>query len=393
MKKISKRALTLVLALIMAVTILPTNIFSTTAYAASFVKGDKLSYGSYPQSKVTDATILAQLNAAYVTNPVVTIPSGKYLRVNFSAYTPFYSNYPATEDNSYQDENGYIINTTYWFKYEPIVWRVLYSKTGELYLMAEKLLDSQAYNHTDTDMTWANSSLRKWLNGTFYNTAFSTVEKANVKNSYNLNPDNTDSYAHGGASTYDKIFLISYKDSTTAAYGFNSDFSIYDTKRRDQGTDYAKCMGLNYNLLDAVYNGNSIWWLRSPGGNDAGASRVRTDGFSDDYNVSINDASYGVRPAFKLVVGVPANFKAVRASSSSIKVSWSGVAGATGYQVYRATSSTGASVLLKSVTTTSFTDTKLTKNKAYFYKVRAYKTIGSKSVIGAFTSVKSAKPY
>ncbi|MEI6579256.1 MAG: DUF6273 domain-containing protein [Eubacteriales bacterium] len=394
MKKISKRALTLVLALVMTATVLPTNIFSTTAYAASFVKGDKLSYGSYPQSKVTDANILSQLNSAALgTDNTVTLSGGKYLKVNFSKYTPYYSTSPATFEYSYQDDNGYVVNTTYWFKFEPIVWRVLYSKTGELYLLSDKVLDSQAYNNADTDITWANSSLRKWLNSSFYNIAFSVSQKANIKNSYNVNPNNPDSYAKGGASTNDKIFLISYPDSLNSSYGFSSDPNFTDAKRRDTGTDYAKCMGLNTNIDETQFNGNCYWWLRTPGGNDAGASRVKFGGESDNYNIIAIDADYGVCPAFKLIVTVPANFKAVKASSTSIKVSWSAVAGATGYQVYRSTTSTGAPVLLKSITTASFTDTKLTKNKTYYYKVRAYKTISSKSVIGSFTSVKSAKPF
>jgi hypothetical protein len=395
MKKISKRALTLVLALIMAVTILPTNIFSTTAYAASFVKGDKLSYGSYPQSLVTDVSILALLDAAALgADNTVTLSSGKYLKVNFSKYTPYFATSPATDEYSYQDDNGYRINTTYWFKFDPIVWRVLYSKTGELYLLSEKVLNSLAYNSAETSsMTWSACSLRKWLNGTFYNTAFTTTQKVNIKNSYTLNPDNPDTYKDGGPNTYDKIFLISYPDSLNTAYGFSNNYNATDIKRRDSGTDYAKCMGLNTNIDEPLFNGNCSWWLRTPASGDAGASRVLFGGQTDDYYVSDIDADYGVRPAIKLVIGVPANFKAVKASSTSIKVSWSAVAGATGYQVYLATSSTGASVLLKSVTTTSFTDTKLTKNKTYYYKVRAYKTISGKSIMGSFTSQKSAKPY
>ena len=40
-----------------------------------------------------------------------------------------------------------------------------------------------------------------------------------------------------------------------------------------------------------------------------------------------------------------------------------------------------------------FTDTGLTKNKTYSYKVRAYKTVNGEKIYGKFTAVKSAKPY
>ena len=41
--------------------------------------------------------------------------------------------------------------------------------------------------------------------------------------------------------------------------------------------------------------------------------------------------------------------------------------------------------------TTSYTDSKLTKNKIYYYKVRAYKTINNKKVYGPYSSVKYIK--
>jgi len=95
----------------------------------------------------------------------------------------------------------------------------------------------------------------------------------------------------------------------------------------------------------------------------------------------------------KPIPATPGSFNAVRASSSSIKLSWSSVAGATGYKIYRATSSSGPFTLIKTTTSLSYVNKGLTKNKVYYYKAVAYRTVNGTDVCSAYTAVKSAKPY
>ncbi len=94
----------------------------------------------------------------------------------------------------------------------------------------------------------------------------------------------------------------------------------------------------------------------------------------------------------KAVPAVPGSFTAAKASSTSVKTAWKAVSGASGYEVWMATSSTGTYSKIKTTSSLSFTKTNLTKNKTYYFKVRAYKTVNGAKVYGAFTSVKSAKP-
>ena len=93
-------------------------------------------------------------------------------------------------------------------------------------------------------------------------------------------------------------------------------------------------------------------------------------------------------------VAVPAtpSITAEPASYNSNKISWNKVLGVSAYQIYRATSSTGTYSLLKTTTSTSYTNSGLTTGKTYYYKVRAYKTIDGEKVYSSFSSVKSAKP-
>ncbi len=83
------------------------------------------------------------------------------------------------------------------------------------------------------------------------------------------------------------------------------------------------------------------------------------------------------------------------ASYSSNKVTWNKVSGASGYEIYRATSSKGTYSLKKTVTsgsTLSYTNTGLTTGKKYYYKVRAYRLVNGKKVYGNFSSIVSSSP-
>ncbi len=84
--------------------------------------------------------------------------------------------------------------------------------------------------------------------------------------------------------------------------------------------------------------------------------------------------------------------KAASAGYNSLKLTWKKVNGAKGYQVYRATSKNGTYSKVKTTTALSFTNTKLTTGKTYYYKVRAYKKVGSKTRYGAFSTVTATYP-
>ncbi|RSD21094.1 fibronectin type III domain-containing protein [Mesobacillus subterraneus] len=95
----------------------------------------------------------------------------------------------------------------------------------------------------------------------------------------------------------------------------------------------------------------------------------------------------------KPVLSVPAYPKAAPTSYNSIKTSWKAIKGANGYEVYRATSKTGKySLVAKTTTTTSFTNTGLSTNKVYYYKIRAYRMVGKTKVYSGYTRIISAKP-
>ena len=82
----------------------------------------------------------------------------------------------------------------------------------------------------------------------------------------------------------------------------------------------------------------------------------------------------------------------VSKSGTKVKVKWKNISGETGYQISRSTKRTGTNIVSTYKTTSgTYKTVKATKNKTYYYKVRAYKTVDGKKIYGPWSSVKSYK--
>jgi len=248
-----------------------------------------VTFGSYPQSEVTDAGLITTLNAQPLqADDTVNFDGSKYKRVYFT-----------TETNSYQADNGYHIYTVYWFKYEPIQWRVLSDTNGELFVVADKILLIGPYNQVNEYVTWETCSMRNWLNNDFYNETFNLVERVKIKTSTVINDNNPLAGTSGGNNTSDKLFLLSHTEMTNPVNGFNSAYETYDTARRAQGTDFSKSQGL-WVASSGSYFGNSHWWLRTPGIHQGIACNVSYFGDINGYGPNVDYPFIGVRPAMKI---------------------------------------------------------------------------------------------
>lgn len=167
---------------------------------------------------------------------------------------------------------------------EPIQWLVL-KKTDDRVLVVSKYgLDCQPYNTREYDVTWKNCSLRTWLNGTFFQAAFSEEEQERIP-MVTVNADRNPSYrSNSGESTKDKVFLL----SITEVYQYFDS----DSDRQCKRTDYAFARGVT-----RYDEGYTWWWLRTPGMYQNNASGVFPTGAvseSGDYVDYTHDA---VRPA------------------------------------------------------------------------------------------------
>ena len=179
---------------------------------------------------------------------------------------------------------------------ENIEWLVLARENNKILVISDKALDRQLYDNAD--VTWENCSLRKWLNDSFLNAAFSEEEKALIQ-STTLSADKNPEYSTDpGTATTDKVFLLSINE---AEKYFNS-----DEARKCAPTAYAKARGA-LTSVDSYFSDDyktpsgaatCWWWLRSPGDSqDSAAANVSFDGSVDYDGLAVYAVTGCVRPA------------------------------------------------------------------------------------------------
>lgn len=180
----------------------------------------------------------------------------------------------------------------------PIEWLVLARDGNKALLISRYGLDAQRYNKDTTSVTWETCTLRTWLNGTFYNKAFSSAEQAAI---LTTNVDNSKNQCYSGWSTngwkntQDKVFLLSYAEANK--YFGVTYYNSSNTKSRVAPTAYAIAHGAWTSSSDKTADSVNAgwWWLRSPGSDQRSAAYVFADGSLDDLSVGSDSAS--VRPA------------------------------------------------------------------------------------------------
>ena len=85
--------------------------------------------------------------------------------------------------------------------------------------------------------------------------------------------------------------------------------------------------------------------------------------------------------------------KVTSASYDKLRLSWEPMSGVDGYQIYRATSKSGKYAKIatvKGASSATYTDTGRTCGTRYYYKLRAYKKIGGKTVYSKYSAILSA---
>ena len=314
-----KRVISTILTVIMlAGVIIVPGVTASATDITDIKTGTLVTFGSYPQTSVTDPSLLARLNSQslnwtyydyycegkqedYMKYADVTLSGARYRAVTFTHYRTPYT----------QRDNGYEPDKVYWFRYDPIVWRVLDVNGG--LLMAENLIDSQpfhnvsymkddswfgdeSYKYYASD--WKYSSLKKWLNGVFYDVAFSSEAKKVIISERLESPSSESSEFEVQMTNDTHVFLLTYVDVLNKAYGFSSsNKSGADTNRIAYGTDYARCQGLSvYDSTEDYYSGASDWLLRTPSCDFGYSEEVLYDGNISGNDYTINHIGFGIRP-------------------------------------------------------------------------------------------------
>lgn len=188
---------------------------------------------------------------------------------------------------------------------EAVEWLVLDVTDGKALLLSRYGLEAMPYNETEEAMTWENCSLRKWLNGEFYETAFSEEEKTEIVLTKLENKDNEEYGIEGGNDTEDKVFLLSVDE---AKKYFAADTVVeggrnYNTERAAKPSAYAATKPLTIVTNGSWYDGSSPYWLRSPGVLNHIAAVVDYNGEIYAFGHGVGEPKDMVRPAVWVEIG------------------------------------------------------------------------------------------
>ena len=271
-------------------------------------------FGSYPQTQVTNEILTAKLNdiaglpstnnkwvsygyyelskvSNYMYYIDIDIDNNNildYRGVYFYHYRPDRTQNMIDSDDefdlryTYQDDYGFEKNTVYWFSYDLIQWFEKGTNGDNVELYSYLILDAQEFNHyykiANDEIPYEHnggegfsnsyllSDLRKWLQLTFYQTAFSSEQKQII---------NATAVQNSGQTVNDYVYLFS-KDTAPNT-------SI-------DRSDYAKCQGVDS-------TGNSYWTISSY--SSYGKQAYYMKGSTLNYNY-VSYSYIGVRPVITI---------------------------------------------------------------------------------------------
>ena len=236
--------------------------------------GDIIEFGLYPQTVKADNVVILDNNIDE--NGYYTGDDGeKYALVKAK---PFYSMPLA----SYFSNGEKIVNDKeYFFKVEPIKWKVLKRIDGKVLLFSDILLDACEFDSCSNN--YETSHIRKWLNKEFYKKAFNTKQKKLIETTLvdnskdSLSSDQFDLFGDDDNSnkyneflcnnTNDKLFLLSEKekdDYLPKSYSLETIQVTTDSSLANGAWDI---------------KGKGTYWLRTP-------YKLKNAGLIVDYNLS-----------------------------------------------------------------------------------------------------------
>lgn len=183
-------------------------------------------------------------------------------------------------------------------------WKVLCIQDNKALIITEYIIEQRSYNDNYVNITWADCSLRNYLNTEFYQ-KFNSADASRIIEVTNKNPDNQWYGTEGGSDTNDKIFLLSMEEVICQYFG-DSSSKLYNPgknqrywfERKDENND--KRIAKLANNIEQVW----WWWTRTPGRVNLKAVYIHGDGNIGIQgnnilkgNVADGKCTGGVRPA------------------------------------------------------------------------------------------------
>ena len=234
------------------------------AMTCSYCEAAFMYFGEYPQSLKADAVIIT-----------ATTDDRGYFLGDDGAY------YAKVVADPYFLTGYYVKDQEYYFKVEPLLWRIMKEENGKAMIICDRVIAAHAFGASNN---YAQSSIRTWINSEFYDAAFSAAEESVILTTVVDNSVATtgrETNEHVCENTNDKLFLLSNVEAQSVDYGFGT-----KEYRASQTTSYAVATGVM----------GGVWYLRSPDNTDPIYTQ-RVGPFGEVAKDGVFHDMFGVRPA------------------------------------------------------------------------------------------------
>lgn len=251
-----------------------------------FDVGEKVYFGFYPKSIVSDEEILRELSLVTPENGVYVLNGKKYVKKELNQR---YASLAHFSDGSFVASKIYKDNG-YFYRFEPILWTIKEEEDGKILLASDYVIEvsdfKKEYSYDTSSgeyviggggyaCAWEESDLRQFLNAEFLISAFDENQRGMIAPAANDNGAESNYYkdkAHAnGNETTDFVFV--------AAYGelFGEDEATEGGDERIvTATDYA--IGSGIGLKEGYGTGAAKYYTRSAGRTSKNAGIIGVDG-------------------------------------------------------------------------------------------------------------------
>lgn len=259
------------------------------------IDGDYIYFGEYPQTLKDEKVEITKK----------TDSRGYYLGSDGAWYaeveaTPYEDGYVFANDKKIE------AGETYYFKVEPIKWRVLKTENNQAFIVCDNIITFGAVANNSN--AYDESDIRAWLNvdfseALFYSYDFKAIAGVDVDNtaattgyagnSFALTAEQEQEDDAQEDDEKDRLFLLSRADLLNSEYGLDNAAS-----RVKAVSDFARASGARISMEEG-YEGLGSWWLRSPYNQNA-YQTVSVDVNGEFYAEYVSADFYGIAPAIIL---------------------------------------------------------------------------------------------
>lgn len=196
-----------------------------------------------------------------------------------------------------------------------------------------------------------------------------------------------------GSTTYSGYYTIPLK--TQPVFKQGDTFSVVLTFRAKNQTSVSCFVDYTVNTAgipftssaspgQSFYKSGDTWKDMTKLDNKSATARIKA--FTSDTKERPSSTTSGGSFGSTTTLSTPHIRTAKSPSYDQAYLSWTAVKGAAGYKVYRSTSPNGVFTRIITTKRTTFTDTKRRTGTTYYYRIRAYKTVGSTTIHSAYSA-------